>query len=53
MIIAANLKTNLTRKSTTEYIQELEKFLGATSSKQEVLVFPTASSLDDFSCSYY
>jgi len=52
MIIAANLKTNLTRKSTTEYIQELERFLGATSSKQEVLVFPTASSLDDFSCSH-
>ena len=27
MIIAANLKTNFTRKQTSEYIEEIEKFL--------------------------
>ena len=46
MIIAANLKTNLTRKQTTEYVNELETFLNKTKSSQEVLVFPAASSLN-------
>jgi len=48
MIIAANLKTNLTRKQTSEYIEELESHLGKTNSTQEVLVFPATSSLDSF-----
>ena len=47
MIIAANLKTNFTRKQTSEYVNELEKFLNANNISQEVLVFPTASSLND------
>ena len=46
MIIAANLKTNLTRKETKAYIDNVEKFLKETDSKQEVLVFPAMSSLD-------
>ena len=46
MIIAANLKTNLTRKQTTEYVNELESFLNKTKISQEVLVFPAASSLN-------
>ena len=46
MIIAANLKTNLTCHDTTLYIEELEKFV--QKSKQEVLVFPAISSLDNF-----
>ena len=46
MIIAANLKTNLTRKETKDYIDSVEKFLKETDSKQEVLVFPAMSSLD-------
>lgn len=46
MIIAANLKTNFTRKQTSEYVDELEKFLNTASISQEVLVFPTSSSLN-------
>ena len=46
MIIAANLKTNLTRKQTLEYVNELETYMNEKSSSQEVLVFPAASSLN-------
>lgn len=46
MVIAANLKTNLTRAKTKEYINQLEKFLIKNDSTQEVLVFPAASSLN-------
>ena len=48
MIIAANLKTNLTRLQTTEYINEIEEFLNTKNLKQEVLVFPAASSLNEY-----
>ena len=47
MIIAANLKTNFTRKQTSEYINELETYMSANSISQEVLVFPATSSLDE------
>jgi len=46
MIIAANLKTNLTRKETSAYIYSVEQFLKESDSKQEVLVFPATSSLN-------
>jgi len=46
MIIAANLKTNLTRHDTALYIEELEKC--TEKSKQDVLVFPAISSLNSF-----
>lgn len=46
MIIAANLKTNFTRKQTQDYIDKIENFLVTNDVKQEVLVFPTASSLN-------
>ena len=46
MIIAANLKTNLTRSATHKYIEELKNF--ADTSSQEVLVFPAMTSLDSF-----
>ena len=46
MIIAANLKTNLTRHETALYIEELNKC--ALASKQDVLVFPAMTSLDTF-----
>ncbi len=46
MIIAANLKTNLTRKQTTEYLNTLENLIGASKSIQKVLVFPATSSLN-------
>jgi len=48
MIIAANLKTNLTRKETAEYIEELEQYIATNNSQQDVLVFPATSSLNNF-----
>ena len=49
MIIAANLKTNLTRIATAAYINELESFIKTSHIKEEVLVFPAMTSLDSFS----
>lgn len=46
MIIAANLKTNLTRKETSTYVEELESFVKTNNISQEVLVFPASSSLN-------
>lgn len=46
MIIAANLKTNFTRKQTTEYVNELESYIKDNDIAQEVLVFPATSSLN-------
>jgi len=45
MIIAANLKTNLTRAETLEYLKSLESCLSRSSITQEVLVFPATSSI--------
>ena len=47
MIIAANLKTNLTRKQTSEYVNELESYIVKNNISQEVLVFPASSSLNE------
>ncbi len=49
MIIAANLKTNLTRKQTSKYVNDLENYVNENNISQEVLVFPAMSSLDSFS----
>ena len=46
MIIAANLKTNLTRKKTLKYLESLESCLSKNSITQEVIVFPAISSLN-------
>ena len=46
MIIAANLKTNLTRKQTNEYVNELETYVKSNDITQEVLVCPATSSLN-------
>lgn len=48
MILAANLKTNLTREKTNKYIKGLEKFLDESNSTQTVYVFPATSSLDKY-----
>ena len=48
MTIAANLKTNLTRKQTAKYINELEDYIQSKNITQEVLVFPAMSSLDSY-----
>jgi triosephosphate isomerase len=45
MICAANFKTNHTRQNTLEYFEVLEKFIAEKNITQEVIVFPTATSL--------
>mgnify|MGYP003957582423 CR=1 FL=1 len=46
MIIAANLKTNFTRKQTVSYIDELESYMQTENITQDVLVFPAMTSLN-------
>lgn len=48
-IIASNFKTNHTRKSTKEYIEKINNYLEQNSINTQVIVFPTSSSLDNFS----
>ncbi len=48
-IIASNFKTNHTRKSTASFIKEVNSFLVENKIENEVIVFPTATSLDTFS----
>ena len=48
MIIAANFKTNHTRVSTKKYMKVLNTFVSDHKIGDDVLVFPTASSLDQF-----
>lgn len=47
-IIASNFKTNHTRKSTDSFINEIDSFLKTNEIASEVIVFPTATSLDSF-----
>jgi len=47
-IIAANFKTNHTRKSTKEYLNTVNNFMEENNFNNEVYVFPTATSLDDY-----
>ncbi len=49
-IIASNFKTNHTRKSTKEFIETVNSYLIENKIENEVLVFPTSSSFDDFNC---
>jgi triosephosphate isomerase len=51
MIIAANLKTNLTRKQTNKYVEDLQSYVSKNSITQKVLVFPAMTSLDTFKTS--
>ena len=48
MIIAANFKTNKTRKESAAYIEALENFLDSNEITQEVIAFPPATALDRF-----
>ncbi|WP_417331822.1 triose-phosphate isomerase [Halarcobacter sp.] len=48
MIIASNFKTNHTRKSTAAFIKEVNSFLDEQNISNDVYVFPTATSLDEF-----
>ena len=47
-IIASNFKTNHTRKSTASFVNEVNDFLKSNDISSEVIVFPTATSLDEF-----
>jgi len=47
-IIASNFKTNHTRKSTNQFITDVNKLLKDENIKNDVYVFPTATSLDSF-----
>lgn len=47
-IIASNFKTNHTRKSTADFINNVNDFLNSNSISEDVYVFPTATSLDTF-----
>lgn len=46
MIIASNLKTNLTREKTISYLMDVENFLDTNNSNQDIYVFPAQSSLN-------
>ncbi|QFR49967.1 triose-phosphate isomerase [Sulfurimonas lithotrophica] len=46
MVIASNLKTNLTREKTISYLMDVENFLDEIKSNQDVYVFPAQSSLN-------
>jgi len=48
LIIASNFKTNHTRKSTATFIDEVNSFLEKENISNDVYVFPTATSLDEF-----
>lgn len=47
-IIASNFKTNHTRKSTALFVNEINTFLKENAISSELIVFPTATSLDKF-----
>lgn len=47
-IIASNFKTNHTRKSTKEFVDATNSFVASNSIKNEIFIFPTATSLDLF-----
>ena len=53
MILAANLKSNLTRKATASYVEEIQKYLTKNAITQEVFIFPAISSLDSFQTDIY
>jgi len=47
-IIAANFKTNHTRKSTKEFVENINTFIKDENINTEVFIFPTATALDEF-----
>ena len=48
MIIASNFKTNHTRASTKEYLVKLNSFVKESKTKQDILVFPPFTALDNY-----
>jgi triosephosphate isomerase len=48
MIIASNFKTNHTRKSTSEFVSQVDEFVKNTNSDVQARIYPTATALDNF-----
>ena len=48
MIVAANFKTNHTRRKTAEYLGALETFIAEEGISQRVMVFPPSTALDSY-----
>ena len=48
MIVAGNFKTNMTRKSTAEYLGKLEVYLAEHDVTGQVMIFPPSTALDSF-----
>ncbi len=48
MIIASNFKTNHTRKSTREFVEQVEAFVKKSNSTVEARIYPTSTALDKF-----
>lgn len=53
MIIAANFKTNHTRKSTKEFVAQVDEFINKIGSKVEARIYPTATALNSFEINKY
>lgn len=47
-IIASNFKTNHTRASSKIFIEEINNFINSNNIKDEILIFPSFTSLDNF-----
>ncbi|QOG13237.1 triose-phosphate isomerase [Arcobacter sp. FWKO B] len=47
-IIASNFKTNHTRKSASQFIKQVDEFIDKSNIKNDVLIFPSSTSLDCF-----
>ncbi|WP_200762704.1 triose-phosphate isomerase [Nitrosophilus alvini] len=48
MIIAANFKTNHTRKSTAKYLEKLVSYVKENSVSEDIYIFPPFTAFDDF-----
>ena len=48
MIVAANFKTNKTRRQTRDYMDEVNGFIRCEKIRSEVMVFPPLTALDNF-----
>ena len=47
-IIASNFKTNHTRETTKHFVKEINNFIKTNGIKNEVIIFPTSTSLNQF-----
>jgi len=50
-IIASNFKTNHTRKYTKEFVKNIDSFLKKNEIKNEIMIFPSLTSIDNFDLS--